>query len=310
MRTDRAAAACPAPSLSIVIPVFNRPREVARALSSVQKQTRSDFEVIVVDDASTDDTASVVAEFARHDSRIRLAANQRRKGAQGARNTGVLLARATLVSFLDSDDEYAPAFVERMLARAANTGRVVTCFSARKHRDGSTSPLLSHLNEGNIHSAILSGQSYIDTNSCVFPRTMLLEIGLLDEQCPGHQEWDLHIRVSARAGYQTVPEVLTFWHQHELQHSASDIRNATGYCFILRKHRRSIRRIAGVAAWRAHVDRAWTLARGGLRSDRHLLWSLLSLRPALGLRLASGALRRARRQVGGRARRQLPEDQS
>jgi len=94
--------------VSIIIPLFNKAPYVARALASVAAQTYTDFEVIVVDDGSTDEGPRIVEAF--HDSRISLI-EQANAGPGAARNRGLELARGELVAFLDADDEWLPDYL-------------------------------------------------------------------------------------------------------------------------------------------------------------------------------------------------------
>jgi len=96
-------------SISIVIPLYNKSLHIARALNSVLVQTLQDFEIIVVNDGSTDDGAEIVRGF--HDPRIRLI-EQENQGVSAARNRGIRAARAELVAFLDADDEWLPNHLE------------------------------------------------------------------------------------------------------------------------------------------------------------------------------------------------------
>lgn len=97
----------PSAKLSVIVPLYNKRDEVARALTSVLRQTIAELDIIVVDDGSTDGGADVVKAFA--DPRVRLV-RQANAGASAARNRGVSEAASELVAFLDADDEWAPEF--------------------------------------------------------------------------------------------------------------------------------------------------------------------------------------------------------
>src|SRR5262245_51722410 len=101
------------PKVTVVIPVFNRAQAVQRAVASVLAQTCQDFEIIVVDDGSTDSTPAVVAALS--DPRLTLIRHERNRGGSAARNTGYRAGSAPFVAFLDSDDEWLPTKLERQL---------------------------------------------------------------------------------------------------------------------------------------------------------------------------------------------------
>ena len=110
----------PAPPVSVVLPAFNRAASIAGALESVLRQTWRDFELIVVDDASTDGTREAVA--AVRDPRLRLLASPANRGAAAARNLGIAAARGDWVAFQDSDDEWLPLKLEKQMARLLAPG--------------------------------------------------------------------------------------------------------------------------------------------------------------------------------------------
>ena len=97
------------PQVSIIIPLYNKAPYLARTLTSIQRQTFSDFEIIVVDDGSTDGGADIVR--ALNDARVRLI-RQHNLGPGAARNAGITAARAEFVAFLDADDEWLPGYLE------------------------------------------------------------------------------------------------------------------------------------------------------------------------------------------------------
>jgi glycosyltransferase involved in cell wall biosynthesis len=104
------------PAVSVVLCTFNRAATVSRAIRSALAQTHTDFELVIVDDGSTDDTAARVGAFV--DPRIRHV-RQANHGPSHARNTGIARARGRWIAFLDSDDEYRPRHLERRLRYVA-----------------------------------------------------------------------------------------------------------------------------------------------------------------------------------------------
>ncbi len=103
-----------APTVSVVIPTYNRARVLPRALQSALCQSFEDFEVVVVDDGSTDDTRQVLAAIT--DPRIRLAGFERNRGIGAARHEGVARSRGRLIAFLDSDDCWKPGKLAKVVA--------------------------------------------------------------------------------------------------------------------------------------------------------------------------------------------------
>jgi succinoglycan biosynthesis protein ExoO len=110
------------PRVSVIIAAFNANPFIGRAIGSVRAQTFGDWEIIVVDDASTDGTGSYVEALARTDERIRVIRLAGNQGPATARNAGIDAARGTWIAILDADDAWRPERLERMIAVAERTG--------------------------------------------------------------------------------------------------------------------------------------------------------------------------------------------
>lgn len=196
------------PKISIIIPTYNRAATIGKTIDSFIAQTYKDWEMIVVDDHSKDNTKEVIEEYNKRDARIRYMLNERKKGAQGARNTGILHAQADWLVLFDSDDYVYPNFLERMAPLCVEGNDVITCY-ARKI-DVKEGPLekLTWGGDGNIETDLLRSEKYVNFDDCIFRKAKLYEIGLLDENCPAFQEYDTHIRLSRVSSYKWVQEVL------------------------------------------------------------------------------------------------------
>ena len=116
------------PAISVIVPAYNAGRCLTACAASLFGQSFGDFELLLIDDGSTDDTAAVMAELARRDARVRLLAHEKNRGLSAARNTGLAEARGGYIAFVDADDEVLPAYLERLYALCASRNvRMAAC---------------------------------------------------------------------------------------------------------------------------------------------------------------------------------------
>jgi len=184
------------PEISVVIPTYNREHTLRRAVQSVLGQTFTDFEVIVVDDCSTDQTKNLVESF--RDKRIVYVRHDQNAGPGAARNTGIRRARGQLIAFLDSDDEWLPEKlrlqVEFLKGAPSSVEGVCTGYYLHLVRLGMTvekvpSRPRSWLEEFLVRGCDLTpGTTFVGTARC-FAR-----VGLFDEELPRLQDGDWLIR--------------------------------------------------------------------------------------------------------------------
>ncbi len=111
------------PAVSVITPAYNAAAFIAETIRSVQQQTYTDWEMLVVDDASTDGTTDIIREFALHDKRIRLIQLQTNSGTGIARDTATKLASGRYIAFLDADDLWRPEKLQKQLNEMAEIGK-------------------------------------------------------------------------------------------------------------------------------------------------------------------------------------------
>lgn len=226
------------PTITIIIPTYNRAEIIKKTLESIISQSFDLWECIVVDDHSTDETKSVIFDFIERDSRIHYMVNERKKGAQGARNTGLYNCKSDWVFFFDSDNTMHQDCLEVLTSGISDDIDVIQCFSrVISVETGITGTLFKWESEGNIHDELFTGETYVDFNHSIIRKSKLIEIGGLDEDCPSMQEWDTHIRLSKTAFYKTIDSVLVDYYVGANDAiSTNTKREVKGRMFILKKH--------------------------------------------------------------------------
>ncbi|MBK6647414.1 MAG: glycosyltransferase family 2 protein [Anaerolineales bacterium] len=197
--------------ISVVIPVYNRPDELTRALHSVLEQTFRDFEVIVVDDGSTANIQSVCQSF--KDARIRFVRNEAHSNANVARNIGIRESKGEYVSMLDSDDEFLPEHLAHRLLKIKEWGCDGIFGSA--YIDYGAHRVLSlsrPLRTGELMINYLLSDGFAPTPSHFYKREAALAI-LWDESLDRHQDFDFTLRFSKKFSFRCdiEPTVLVNW---------------------------------------------------------------------------------------------------
>ena len=213
--------------ITIIIPTFNRASIIVKTLESIAAQTFQNWKCIVVDDHSTDNTREVIDAYSKSDARFKYILNERKKGAQGARNTGLYNCQTEWVFFFDSDNQLRTDCLKELVSCIKDTVDVVQCFSEVKDVEtGTAKYFFKWYNFGNIEDRLFTGATYVDFNHAIIRRTKMLEIGGLDEDCPSMQEWDTHMRLSKIASYNTVKKVLVDYYVGEKDAISADKKKA------------------------------------------------------------------------------------
>lgn len=264
-----------APFFSVVIPVYNRAQALRRAIESVRAQSFQDFEIVVVDDGSQDDSAAVAESFG--DARIRII-RQANQGGGAARNRGIDEARGAFVAFLDSDDVFLPHHLARMHALLKNSSGLVGYARIRVDRGkGRTflKPPRGILPGEEMASYLLCDRGFTPTITIAAPREAARAVRF-HERLRAAEDTDFAIRLSL-AGYQfrMLEEPGAVWDDTFNPNRASSAEGAEE-----------------LRAWLASLkpslsDRAWHGARGWPYAKK-----LAAQKPWAALGLYSNALLR------------------
>ena len=195
------------PEVSVIIPTFNRSTMILRALSSVLAQDHPSFEVIVVDDGSTDDTRVNIPR----DKRVSLVVHPTNRGVSAARNTGIRYSSGRLVAFLDSDDYWMPEKLSRQAGFFAARPAAVACQTGERwiRKGRRVNPGLRHAKpSGDIFLRSLE-LCVVSPSAVMLKRSVLDEVGLFDEHLPACEDYDLWLRIGCRYPVHLLPGELT-----------------------------------------------------------------------------------------------------
>ncbi|MCX8082786.1 MAG: glycosyltransferase [bacterium] len=194
------------PKVSVVIPLYNKVRYIGRAVESILSQTMQDFELIVVNDGSTDGSERVVEGY--KDSRIRIIhRDSPSPGGHKARNEGIRNAKSDLIAFLDGDDEWRESFLEtvlRLRARFSSAGAYATAYEEREGEKIKV-PKFWYIPEGDWEGIIpdyfkscVYGTSPVWTGAVAVPKGVFEEAGYFPEGVKKGGDLDMWARIALR----------------------------------------------------------------------------------------------------------------
>jgi teichuronic acid biosynthesis glycosyltransferase TuaG len=182
------------PVISVIMPAYQAARYISQAIASVQSQScKEPWELLVIDDCSTDATADIVRKHAASDRRIRYIRQNRNRGVAAARNRGIQLARGTYAAFLDADDWWEPDKLKLQMACIARTGAVLCC-TARElvNPDGTPQGRVIPVPQRITH-AMLMRTNVIPCSSALLRTDIAREFGFVCDKY--HEDYILWLRV-------------------------------------------------------------------------------------------------------------------
>ena len=199
--------------ISVIIPTYNRAKELKRSVESVRAQTYDNFELIIVDDGSKDNTQEVIASIP--DERIRYIKLEQNRGAAGARNEGVRASKCDLIAFQDSDDIWREEKLERQMEYwriHPDCGLVYCAYQAHRILEGKIVDewVVSAQNGDSKRSLLgqLLRSNSIGTPAMLMKKECFLGAGGFNESLRSLEDWDLALRIAEKYEIGYVNEIL------------------------------------------------------------------------------------------------------
>jgi len=247
---SRTADYVPEPLISVIIPSHNRPVELVRAVTSALNQTWKNLEIVVIDDASSEDMTpfqDFMDAFQGQKSQasekptsaniqwIKLTENH---GACHARNLGLKSAKGEFINFLDDDDELFPDKLQKQVQKFFNSNdpqlAVVTSHMVDVRSGDEILTLNRH--KGSLYPAILGSWLVKGIHTSLFKREKLVSLGGFDEALEANQEYDLMIRLMEEHTVDYVDEPLCIAHRSRDQISLNFGKKRRGARYLFQKH--------------------------------------------------------------------------
>jgi glycosyltransferase involved in cell wall biosynthesis len=227
------------PLVSIVIPNYNNANFLGDAILSILRQTYKHYEIIIVDDGSTDNSRQVVSTFGDEVRYIW----QENKGLGGARNTGILAANGTFVGFLDADDQWMPDFLETMVFQTQKNLDTAVFFSNARYMDERGMDLpqsvgIPAIPLGKMYHSLLRA-NFIIPSTVLVKRSVIIDEGLFDQSCKplhGCEDWDLWLRIAPRYKFLGIPASLVRYRLHGNTFSANSTHMEEAVRAVVEKH--------------------------------------------------------------------------
>lgn len=236
--------------VSVIIPTYNRAQLIKRAVVSVLKQTYRDFELIIVDDGSQDETEEIIDKIIKETQgdRIRYIKLDRNQGVSHARNVGIQEAKYEYIAFLDSDDEWMPLKIELQMQKMLNADKevaLVFCRMGGKKRDSEERYVCPPENVpkeilvGNLFSGLLQ-QNVIGTPTMLVRKECLKQVGGFKESLRCIEDWEMILRLARKWKIEFVDEQLVEVYKTEGSISVNTGAFLVTRCYMISLYRKEM----------------------------------------------------------------------
>ena len=226
-----------APEVSVIIPVYNGEKFVGQAIESVLHQTYTDWELIIVDDGSEDNTKGIMRCYS--DPKIQYF-YQENQGLSGARNTGIDYASGKYIALLDADDEWEPTFLEVSAGYLNQNPETAAVYSGFQYIDSEGNPIgtpvCKVVTSDHFHDEIIASGNWLSACSVVVRRSIYREIGGFDGNLKALEDTDMWLQISKDYCIDGIPQVLTRYRRLASNMSDDTERMIDAYYMLIEKH--------------------------------------------------------------------------
>lgn len=220
-----------------MIPTYNRAELLRSAIRSVLNQTFQDFEIVVIDDASKDNTKEIVSSF--NDKRMKYIRHEVNKGEAGARNTGVTSSSGQYIAFIDDDDEWLPEKLQMQVdlieSSSPSVGVVYTGAFILNKISGRMKDQIIPAKRGYILNELLL-RNFLILSTVLIKKECFEKVGLFDKNIISGPDYDMWIRISRKYHFEYIKEPLVKYYLHENRLSNQLEKTIVGLESIIRKH--------------------------------------------------------------------------
>jgi glycosyltransferase involved in cell wall biosynthesis len=288
------------PRVSVVVPTYNRPEKLRRAVGTVVEQTHEPVELVVVDDHSETPASDALADVdvSTLDA-VTVVRHEENRGANAARNTGIREAAGEFVAFLDDDDRWAPEKLARQVEAFQSGGeRIGLVYTGARYVYPDGERVISGDVAGEVTRDILAGAAIAEFSAVMVRASVVERVGLPDERFPSWQDHEWFLRLSLHCEFAVVPDPLTVRHWDHEGRIGEDFerRRDVSFPLFVEKHRELAREhglerrfVASLletlvisAAQNGHYGETRRLAFRTIRADPTLLTAWLYLFACLG----------------------------
>lgn len=244
------------PLVSVLMPIYNGERYLVDAIKSVLAQTWQYWELILINDGSTDDSAKIAQSFIRQDSRIRYY-EQSNQGLPAALNAGLRRATGTYIAALAQDDQWLPHLLETLANVLERNSEAVAVYGLARTMDASGQDLPQTFGRvvpsSQLYDCLIEG-NFIPACAMMIRRAGLEAVGGYDETLY-FEDWDLWLRLAADYPILSVPEIVLRYRVHESNMTKRLSKMEQGKLAVVRKHFGE--EDGNVAEWSVNKRRAY-----------------------------------------------------